>query len=446
MKSNKTSQVSKTVNGRVSKKEIIEGVKLMEQQNINLISTSKSSQLSNIRADDEWNVIKNGKKMKISKDPEVVSEVNTVSTEEMPKKDMKGPDNQKQDAKVVPLEKSNSKKKTPNQPQAQQKSVTTSNNNAKSKKSKGKNKKKRNHLVGKQDGFEIIEPEFGTNSDDSKKADELGSEDETCAEESTENISDDYLNNEFVKTTVKDDDKCEQLNVNVLEPLKEVQEEEIIFKVLNVQASKMQDKLGDAIIDISDEDICSKTSIDIDFETIEKQEASELQIECIKIEKLAGDKEEETKSDKEVLDELSFFENHKNIAELERDLMENLKILDDGIDIKCPIINPLYDFPITSAVQKWLQDKQTESFESLFRLENFKRLGELYNDCENEDDDMSDISDSQNKSETTDSDYASDIQVKINGSPASSNAKIDTKLTSKCNNKIIVKESFCALM
>jgi hypothetical protein len=125
--------------------------------------------------------------------------------------------------------------------------------------------------------------------------------------------------------------------------------------------------------------------------------------------------------------------------------MENLKMLDDGIDIKSPIINPLYDFPITSAVQKWLQEKQCESFESLFRIENFKKLSELYDDCEN-DDDESDISDSPIKSEATDSDYASDIQVKVNGSPASSNAKIDTKITSRCNNKIIVKESFCALM
>lgn len=469
----KTSHTSKVSNGRVTKKEIIEGIKSMEQQNINLVSTSKiltnSTINNNNKVDDEWNIIKNGKKIKVLKDIDN-GLLNTNNSDENNKI---GNDAEaiaeiiKEEVipVVITSEKINiSIKKTNTQQPQLSKSTPQASNNSKAKKNaKGKNrKKKNNHLMTKQqDGFEIIEPEFGNNTDENKKIEE--EEEETINENveeygdsatecSIENISDTNIECEkmLINNVVTVND-CENLNVvNELEPVKEIEEEEVILKVLNVvQASQLSDDknnnnnnnnsckdVDDAVIDISDEEISNRTSIEIDLSIAQ---------EIAKIEK-EEEKQEDENNSNDVFDDINYFENRKNIAELERDLMENLKILDDGIDIKSPIINPLYDFPITSAVQKWLQEKQNESFENLFRIENFKKLSELYDDCENDDDDESDISDSPIKSEATDSDYASDIQVKINGSPASSNAKIDTKLTSRCNNKIIVKESFCALM
>ncbi|XP_070499740.1 putative uncharacterized protein DDB_G0282499 isoform X2 [Chironomus tepperi] len=451
---NKTSHTSKISNGRVTKKEIIEGIKSMEQQNINLVSTSKIqlNPSNNTKVDDEWNIIKNGKKIKVLKDTDNgllnsnnsdetkignVFEVNTEIVQE--------------EAKPIEViqEKINiSTKKTTQQPQISKSTPQTSNNSKAKKNAKGKKNKKKNFLMTKQqDGFEIIEPEFGNNSSENKKIvdeeeaiNEIVEEDgDSATEYSVENLSD--TNIECELSNVVTVNECENLNVvNELEPVKEIEEEEVILKVLNVEASQPSDNkkykdVEDAVIDISDEEISSRTSIEIDLSIA--QEIAEIEKE--------EEKQEDENNSNDVFDDINFFENRKNIAELERDLMENLKILDDGIDIKSPIINPLYDFPITSAVQKWLQEKQNESFETLFRIENFQKLSELYDDCEN-DDDESDISDSPIKSEASDSDYASDIQVKVNGSPASSNAKIDTKITSRCNNKIIVKESFCALM
>lgn len=463
---NKTSHTSKVSNGRVTKKEIIEGIKSMEQQNINLISTSKiltNSTVNNNKVDDEWNIIKNGKKIKVLKDIDNDLLITNDSDENakvrnaveaIPEIIIK-----KEILPAVTPEKINIsiKKTSMQQPQPQlSKSNSQASNNSKAKKNaKAKNrKKKNNHLMTKQqDGFEIIEPEFGNNKDENKKSEDdeeetinenVEEDGDSATECSIENISDTNIECEkMLINNVVTVNECENLNVvDELEPLKEI-EEEVILKVLNVQASQLSDNnnnsnskdVDDAVIDISDEEISNRTSIEIDLSIAQ---------EIAKIEK-EEEKQEEENNSNDVFDDTNYFENRKNIAELERDLMENLKILDDGIDIKSPIINPLYDFPITSAVQKWLQEKQNESFENLFRIENFKKLSELYDDCEN-DDDESDISDSPIKSEATDSDYASDIQVKVNGSPASSNAKIDTKLTSRCNNKIIVKESFCALM
>lgn len=450
-KNSKTSHASKTLNSRVSKKEIIEGIKLMEQQNINLISTSKC-QLSNVKHDDDWNVIKNGKKIKVSRDTE--TGVAKDDVEEHAKTVVEGTVKKVSEESVVIKQQEN---KTASPEKSKKTAAST---NAKvNKKSKGKNKKKKNHFTGKQDGFEIIEPDFGNNSD--VKAEEVITDDETYADESTSNeiFSEDTTTinkNSTVECGTTTDEtvnidktvnECVVSAMDILEPVKEEDEVILLKEVLNVEVAlkvvESKPDPDDAVIDISDEDICNNSSIEIDL-SIAQEIVDEIEKQVIITEEVDG--KEFAANEPEIFDELSFFENHKNIAELERDLMENLKVLDDGIDIKSPIINPLYDFPITSAVQKWLTEKQNESFESLFRLENFKKLSELYDDCENDDDDKSDISDAPNKSETTDSDYASDIQVKINGSPASSNAKIDTKLSSKCNNKIIVKESFCALM
>lgn len=451
---NKTSHTSKISNGRVTKREIIDGIKSMEQQNINLISTSKNqiNPTNNNKVDDDWNIIKNGKKIKVLKDTDD-GHLNSNNFDEIKVENVVEVNAEivKEEAKPIVIypEKTNSSiKKTTQQPQLSKSMPQTANNLKAKKNVKGKNKKKKSHLMTKQqDGFEIIEPEFGNSSNENKKSEEDEEEEEEAINETIEEDVDSATeysienilgtNVECVISNVVTVNECENLNiVKELEPLKEIEEEEIILKVLNVQASqslesnKSQD-VYDAVIDISDEEISSRTSIEIDLSIA--QEIADIEKE--------DEKQGDGNKSNDVFDDINFFENRKNIAELERDLMENLKILDDGIDIKSPIINPLFDFPITSAVQKWLQEKQNESFECLFRIENFKKLSELYDDCE---DDESDISDSPVKSEATDSDYASDIQIKVNGSPASSNAKIDTKITS--NNKIIVKESFCALM
>lgn len=506
----KTSQAVKSV-GRVSKKDIISGIKSMEQQNINLVATSKvqlkSTTLTANDADVEWNVIKKGKKVKVVKDSHINNNNNNIhhnksESMEMIKKDLPANDESKAkevamtttvSQEIVNTNNNNNAKKT--LPTA---NAATSHNNVKSKKSKSKNKKKKSYSMIKQNGFEIIEPEFGNSSNNDKE--EITNDDDDYASDEEETVDEEILleainnYNEVIEeithaiTTKTDDviivesenkaelkeqheevfdrkqDEKEEIVVQaqtiIDEKIIEVQEQIEVLNVQNLSQNNSIKKINiishdvdddDAIIDISDEEICRKTSIEIDLSIA--QEIAKIQVEVKEpiivvetkvVEKVAvavpAKQEEE-----QILGELNYFNDRKNIAALERDLMENLKVLDDGIDIKSPVINPLYDFPITSAVRKWLQEKQSESFDHLFRVENFKKLSELYDDC---DDDESDISDSPlSKSETTDSDYASDIQVKlVNGSPASSNAKIDTKLTSKCNNKLIVKESFCALM
>ncbi|KAG5677895.1 hypothetical protein PVAND_007612 [Polypedilum vanderplanki] len=470
----KPSHTSKPI-GRVTKKEIMDGIKLMEQQNINLKATSKAQMktaASNFDADVEWNVIKKGKKVKIVKDShnlDLKNDTLSQSVVEVINKDSVSNDTKLSEIVAVDAsllsQESVSNKKTI-QLATSQTSVT---NNAKSKKSKNKNKKKKPFTMTKQDGFKIIEPDFSSNSsekvneeiqNDSSEEDAEHTVIEEAEEETTSEKANDNNTSEFEKELIVDIEdeqekkEVEEKETNLISDETKVQDEfSKVFSVEFSQNPKVND--DDAIIDISDEEICRKTSIEMDLSIA--QEIARIESETITVEpimqqqqqeEIIAEKEETLKKEEESLfEDSNYFNDRKNIAELERDLIENLKCLDDGIDIKSPIINPLYDFPITSAVRKWLQEKQHESFENLFRVENFKKLSELYDECEDDDDDdESDISDSPQKSETTDSDYASDIQVKLNGSPASSNAKLDTKVTSKCNNKLIVKESFCALM
>ena len=169
----------------------------------------------------------------------------------------------------------------------------------------------------------------------------------------------------------------------------------------------------------------------------------------------------------------------ENVADLERDLKKNLKLLngDDDIQLKSPIINPLTDFPITNAIQKWLQTKQNESFDSLFHIQNFKKL-HLTEDVDDDDDedDEDDYEDDDTEEEDTeseisdkpitdDSDYASDIQVKTNTDGAndqagtsstitSSNSKLNTVVNGKSKNDVkvtklntnMIKDKLCAIM
>jgi hypothetical protein len=487
---------------RATKKEIMEGTKSMEQQNINLIQKS-APVASTLSLDVEWNVIKKGKKVKIVKGDEEVSEPKSEVIESPAKKNIS-----------TPIE------VTPNKTQdltaaANAKPSTQTSQKSKKAKNKGKKKKPQHLMTKQQDGFEIIEPQFGNSS---KSA---GSDEDT--------IIDDDPTTELNLASEKIVENLELLIVSDETDEKEkVQEQEVVANELNEVEEVILKKLianeddNDAVIDISDEEICSKTSIEIDLaeiaqEMVQKEEPlvvvacsleesvsekkvtpkkesekkkkngkqhsgeslKEIEKDCpvTKVESIVQMNEEKIHKHKVIpmeipqpleeevaqeevesnsltptFDDFSFFADHKNIAELERDLIENLRSIDDGIDIKSPLINPLYDFPITTAVSKWLHERQNESFENLFHVQNFKKLSELYDEC----DDESDISESPNNSgsQTTDSDYGSDCQAKLsNGSPSSSksssatSAKFDKKHAMKGASKLrIVKESFCALM
>lgn len=443
----------------------------MEQQNIDLMA-SKRQTMTNASQDDEWNVIKKGKKVKVVKDIKMeltssdVPDAKKDKTEEikieLPK------------AEVVPAPEP--LKKSPPAP-------------VKTKKSKNKSKKKKSHLAVKQDGFEIIEPEF--NQAPAADADEEASPEMSEEEEEIPEVVENVVLNaveEKIETVVAVEQEI--VAENVAQP--------------EVAAPKAKDLVkvdDDDIIDISDEDICCKVNLALELASIqevehmveEKKEVEAKKLEIIvekpetvdkkseiqenldvqkveaeaevkvnqedlqviqparktpEAEPLTQVEEPEVQAKKETKTTLldpfhdkDYFNDRTNIAALERDLMENLRLLDDDIELKSPIINPLHDFPITSAVQKWLQAKQHESFDSLFHVQNFKKLSELYDDDEDAETE-SDISEKEVKSET-DSDYASDFQAKANG--GSPTCSTHAKASSKCN-KLIAKESFCALM
>lgn len=441
-KATKAVNVTKTSGSRVSKKEIIEGIKSMEQQNIDLMATKPHTTVS-MAQDDEWNVIKKGKKVKVVKDKAdlPLPEVREVKVEE----------------KVEEI-----KIEEPKQEAMPTKKTATPPAPVKPKKSKSKNKKKKSHLMVKQDGFEIIEPEFN-NSSTAEVAQDEASEDETIAELELA-LEDSTGEEETIETVVLTNAE------KVLEPVEVVEEEyvvdvaqeSVIEKVQKVEVNDLAETTktfvatedDDAVIDISDEDICGKESIPIELPMV--QQVKQVMVES----KAPAKPKAEVKLDvtkkpehppKREIDPFQdpFFNDRTNIAALERDLMENLKLLDDEIELKSPIINPLHDFPITSAVQKWLQTKQSESFDNLFHVQNFKKLSEHIDDDDDDDDadeTESDISEKEMKSET-DSDYASDFQAKANGgSPTcSTQAKASSEKSTKCN-KLIAKESFCALM
>lgn len=486
-----SSKVTKSAShpSKPSKKEIIEGIKSMEQQNINLAAT-KIQKTVPINSDVEWNVIKKGKKVKIIKDTKAnatVPEVKKDAVEEMKESEPTMVES------FVPL--TESLKKSPS---AQ----------IKAKKPKNKNKKKKtSHLTAKQDGFQIIEPEFGaasyeTQSDETTDVHEVFDDDQNVTkleivetvitemssemhsvkidviQEVRESIieptveqdeAQELIKEEETKSTVKVESYLNAQEFGALEVTHEaklsIEPEEIKPEIAESQPVGTTESIekipeeslptiddDDAIIDISDEDICYQSSIPIEMAiALETEELKIAQSEehIVKSNQATSSSLKldikKAKSDPKEMPATSFqdeeyFKDCTNIAALERDLMENLKLLDDEIELKSPIINPLHDFPITKAVRKWLQDKESESFDSLFHVPNLKKLRELHD--ESDDDSSSDISDGPAKSDT-DSDYASDVQLKGNGSPVS-RTKVDAK-TLKCN-KLIAKESFCALM
>lgn len=513
----KPSHTAKPNAGRVSKKEIIEGIKSMEQQNIDLMA-SKRQTLTNATHDDEWNVIKKGKKVKVVKDIKMELTSSDVPDAKKDKTDEIKIEQPK--VEVVPV------------PEPIKKSIPAP---IKSKKSKSKNKKKKSHLAVKQDGFEIIEPEFNNTPADEEASPEMSEEEvEEEIPEVAAVLNAVETNIELIVAVEQEvvAKKIEQVAQapETVAPLKVVETKTPEVNDLSNVVKKIDD--DDDVIDISDEDICCKINVPLELASIQevervvkmvnmklelqakkpevvekkaevaekkpvvvekKPEVLEQKPEVIEkkpevVEKKPEDqaqlvqakpevkstlaevdtnkplvkaktpeveikpemqvKKSETKAKKEVdlklldpFQDKDYFSDRTNIAALERDLMENLRLLDDDIDLKSPIINPLHDFPITSAVQKWLQAKQNESFDSLFHVQNFQKLSELFDDDE-DDETESDISEKELKSET-DSDYASDFHAKANG--GSPTCSTHAKGSSKCN-KLIAKESFCALM
>lgn len=524
----KTSLPSKPAAGRVSKKEIIEGIKSMEQQNIDLMATKHQS-VTSASQSDEWNVIKKGKKVKVVKDIKLevsASDVCDVKKDKIEEIKIEEP---KTEVVSVP----EPVKKSPPAP-------------AKPKKSKGKNKKKKTHMLAKQDGFEIIEPEFSHSA--AVEVDEVSpelSEDEAMDENvpgmavgEPQEAENEVLNEVKLVVTVE-----QEVVTKIIKEVAQAPPDDVQEKSPNVQDLPKPNAsvVDDDVIDISDEDICCNISSQLELSEVHKIEHVAMKQQKVEVkpevskkpvvskepevtqqpevskkpevqEKSKNPAETKTPEKPEVLlqpeeqakpevhlkpeveikledsvkpevvtkpkvqlkleikakpeiqmkreapakpevpkkkeveakpdpfQDMDFFNDRTNIAALERDLMENLRLLDDEIDIKSPIINPLYDFPITSAVRKWLQEKQSESFDNLFHVHNLKKLSELYGDDE-DDETESDISEKELKSET-DSDYASDFHAKNGGSPTCST---HAKGSSKCN-KLVAKESFCALM
>lgn len=470
---------------KVTKREIMQGIKSMEQQNIDLMATKHTltSTTSAAQDDDEWNVIMKGKKVKIVRDE---------SSTRVKLADVKVAENKVEPKTIEVKTVVQPSIQPPSAPENVKKSQSSATNapakvTNNSKKSKSKGKKKKPNLMVKQDGFEIIEPEFAKplvvvndeETNDDAENDVLESSDiesnETLPVDVTINHNDVTGENQVLLTTYKDiekSDECiKEASAYVDEPNKSEKETIIIETSLNDltnmhEAQKAEEI--DTVIDISDEDICSAKvllTLEKEIENIldndddnsppspPQTSISPAVIETpISPPTVVIEVKQSAPQEPTLETTIEHFNDRVNIAELERDVIENLRQLgaDEDIELKCPIINPLYDFPITSAVQKWLQAKQHESFENLFHMQNLKKLYEIYDEDDHDevDDDEeteSDISEKELKSET-DSDYASDFHAKTNGnSPTCSNhAKASSR---SLNSKLMAtKESFCALM
>ncbi|CRL03240.1 CLUMA_CG016478, isoform A [Clunio marinus] len=438
----KSSHLMKSSAGRTSKKEIIEGIKSMEEQNIDLMASKHQKSFNNANKKDEWNVIKKGKKVKVAKDIQNEFSSSDVVQHEDDVNDKKDKIEETKIDTIIT--------KTVTSSAVVEPTKKTSTAPAKSKKSKNKNKKKKSHMSLKQDGFEIIEPEFKSSTVEVivDKTPELSDEEETAVE-SVEEVTDNVvlnnleINQEIVvvvdETKETENNENEEVADEVEVEKFEVQEHEKIDNSSNdleKEVEKVKDD-DDVVIDIRDEDICCRMESVKELSTAATKKVDEV----VDVSKSIVEVERKTNSD--LFLDSQYFNDRSNIVDLERDLMENLRLLDDEIDIKSPIINPLYDFPITSAVQKWLQAKQHESFENLFHVQNLKKLCELLGNDEEEDETASDISEKEAKSES-DSDYASDFHAKTNGNSPTCSTHAKGSST-KCN-KLIAKESFCALM
>lgn len=253
--------------------------------------------------------------------------------------------------------------------QVEDKKVTGPTNNCKTKRNdrnatvktrKSKTKSKRRKPIGRQEGFEIIEPDFTNQSREAHQKVEMSiAIDESFESDSFQNLNNNELSDSSDEVTMTKE----------------------------------------------------KTSIDVDRQLNAKKSSFD-----------------------EVISE------NCDIAALERELMENLRLFDEDIDLKSPMMNKIIDFPITSAVCKWMQSLSNESVK-LWNIEKFSSL-RLEFQYDNEDN-ISEISDFQAKSET-DSDYSSDFQTKNNSPTNFFKGHTCSKLG--VMPKHFNSESFCALM
>ncbi|CAO1340929.1 unnamed protein product [Diamesa serratosioi] len=525
---------------KVTKKENIESIKQMEQQNIDLLAISKLQTKPVVELDVEWNVIKKGKRIKIANKNGIIDEA------------------QKEMLKVekIPIETTKDTpipEQTQNTDENSKESIVKTKEtkvalvNQKAKKSKTKNKKNKKLICGsKLDGFEIIEPDFGAKlngiqqkkdiyengidvSDDditiSEDINEISEED--IAELLKENAASMHLDDDkdaelidILNDLLADDDneiidiiqkKVEEhvnkrqvpilknekslakveapvvdveahnkivgaSNFNIEATVPEIHAMKAKTAVVNVSSAKNQENkiknIEKSIKQVKDSVKPDELKIEpaVYQNGIEEQKMVEVVEEVIEAKKVVP-KQNITKERSPIFDYNYMVK--ENVANLERDFKKNLKLFngDEDIELKSPIINPLTDFPITNAIQKWLQTKQNESFDSLFHVQNFKKLHLTESDEADEDDYEADEDDEEDtESETSDkpitddSDYASDIQVKTNtdgandqagtSSITSSNSKLNTVTNGKSKNVVkvtklnanMVKDKLCAIM
>lgn len=443
-------------NCRTSKKEIFEGIISMEQQNIDLTKHHETVNASH----DEWNIIKNGKKVKVPTD-----------STELPSTEAKEIKQEKLEAIQIEGMKAQASVTS----ETVKKSISAPN---KSKKSKSKGKKKKSHLLTKLDGFEITEPEFKShtdavqgiiavdaiimnenehvenvvltfaeeNNDQHKNTESLVNQAKTTWEQKSDapEVNDLLILNNAVIDISDDDIRRIPLELQLVSEdgislqVESSKKPHVLKTSFTTQTADLGLVIEDRLEQVDKDQNVLNEKTNVEHESIH-QEVEPLNV--LKKEDFSFNTNVSNMKDDELnaglFQDSDFFNDRTNIAALERDLMENLKLYDDDITLKSPTINPLYDFPITSAVHKWLQAKQNESFDNLFHVQNFQKLNDRFCQDNEDEDTASDISDKEMKSET-DSDYASDSHAKAIGST-------HAKVSSKCN-KLIAKESFCALM
>ena len=186
---------------------------------------------------------------------------------------------------------------------------------------------------------------------------------------------------------------------------------------------------------------------------IDKKKAVQEPVQVKKVKEIKAEKPKAPK-----FEERSCFHPKENIAELERDLMENLKRFDAGADeLKSPIImkNLITDFPITNAIMQWLSEKQNENFDSLFRVHDPRVVEKVLMSSSS---DLKKLQLSEDEDESgvvtdTDSDYSSDEFLKLSPvASVTSDGKKKTASSLKCststpaNNLVKLQEKLCLIM
>lgn len=268
-------------------------------------------------------------------------------------------------------------------------------------------------------------------------------------------------------------EEVSEIIMEVTEPQQEVFHPEIVAKLILAPEIVVKEEIVQTILEseiIIEEVIPEKVKVPEEQERKIEKVTKELNLEVqskIVVKKIAKKVQEpvlikkvkEVKAEKPKppkFEERSTFHQKENIAELERDLMENLKRFDAGADeLKSPIImkNLITDFPITNAIMQWLSEKQKENFDSLFRVHD-PRVVEKVLMSSSSDLKKLQLSDDEDESGVmtdTDSDYSSDDFLKL--SPVSTSDGKNKKMASiKCstskpaNNLVKLQEKLCLIM